>query len=653
MPQPTGVIIERFSQALAALEEAPPFAKSRYQTDVYQEANRLIETENGLEHLYGYADRFEQTGVFQDGPWEEANKLQPPLVAGSLKAKGLPMIIEILSELRMLAVAKERYVNPAVTPQMAEEFLNEVMVLNLNLLFPDASESARIEKHENDEKASELFQFLANHLSSDALIQTLIDEIKRLTAQRPIMIKRTVSMIRMAKEMLEKEHAENDQSELIRFIAAIEGPSEISNRYKDVHAYRAQLKGLSRSELISESVSFAKSMRSTGLVAPHHATLIRYLSKRMPQLLPHALDLSSKGVANLEENNELVIQLIRASVFPATRQAIYGLALMLERGVLSHSPVPPGLRRLIELDIRPDVRNALAQTTSVGEGLTANNILVAATIQVLGQPLGIGQGFNPTCQAARGISLWAQHAPGFLLEIIPRAARDGDIDFMFEGQAIHSKDLSGGLAPELHKELDPISLILVPHLDRIYSEMMSRVALRGDDGHRWVNPAFYGNWVQKGFANIIDPLTGYVQDYPGFVRLFYATHHTEYNDDYEMIYPNPVGIFITNVHGKLLGLHAVSITRIGVDPEGKDRIYFYNPNNDGSQNWGQNIEPSVAGNGEEEGESSLPFHEFASRLYAFHYNPYEQGEAYAVDDSIVQNVQQLAKESWGKDYTWV
>lgn len=91
----------------------------------------------------------------------------------------------------------------------------------------------------------------------------------------------------------------------------------------------------------------------------------------------------------------------------------------------------------------------------------------------------------------------------------------------------------------------------------------------------------------KGFANIIDPLTGYVQDYPGFVRLFYATHHTDYNDDYEMIYPNPVGIFITNVHGKLLGLHAVSIIRIGVDPEGKDRIYFYNPNNDGSQNWGR------------------------------------------------------------------
>ncbi|WLR47975.1 hypothetical protein LC065_01385 [Halobacillus litoralis] len=320
---------------------------------------------------------------------------------------------------------------------------------------------------------------------------------------------------------------------------------------------------------------------------------------------------------------------------------------------MSHSPVAPGLRRLVELDIRPDVRNALYSTTNTGEGVTANSILVAGTIQVLGQPLGVGQGFNPTCQAARGISLWAQHAPGFLLEIIPRAARDGDLDFTFEGTPIHSKELKGGLAPDLDKELDPVSLVLVPHLDKIYSEMMTRVALRGEDGHRWVNPAFYGNWVQKGFSSVFDPITGYVLDYNGFVKLFYATHHTEYNDDYELIYPNPVGIFITNVHGKLLGLHAVSITRIAKDPSGEERIYFYNPNNDGSQNWGQNIEPSVIGNGEMEGESSLPFHEFVSRLYAFHYNPYEQGDAYAVENSIVDGIRQLAQESWGKDYTWV
>ncbi|KGP74435.1 hypothetical protein [Pontibacillus yanchengensis] len=653
MAQPTIIVVERFEKALETLDQAPPFAKARYQTDVYQEANRLIEMEEGFEHLFQYAHRFESAGVFQDGPWEDAEKLQAPLVAGSLKAKGLPMIIEVLSELRMLAIAKEIYQNPNVPAQMAEDFLNEVMALNLNLLFPNSSESDRIEKHENDEKASELFQFLASYLSTNELTKTLIYEIERLTAQRPIMIKRVVSMIKMAKGMLDTDLDEEHKNELRGFIAAIEGPSPLSEQYTDVNAYRLRLKDLSRGELISESVALAKSMRETGLVAPHHATLVRFLTKRMPGILPYALQLNSKGIANLEENNELVMQLIKAAIFPATRQSIYGLALMLERGVLSSSPVAPGLRRLIELDIRADVRSALYQSSQNGEGLTANSILVAGTISVLGQPLGVGQGFNPTCQAARGISLWAQHAPGFLLEIIPRAARDGDIDFTFEGASIHSKNLSGGLAPDLHTELDPVSLVLVPHLDRIYSEMMARVALRGEDGHRWVNPAFYGNWVQKGFSTVIDPITGYIHDYPGFVRLFYATHHPEYNDDYEMIYPNPVGIFITNVHGKLLGFHAVSIIRIDTDPSGEYRIYFYNPNNDGSQNWGQNIEPSVTGNGEQEGESSLLFHEFTSRIYAFHYNPYEQGEAYAVDAQLVQKTQNLAKESWGKDYTWI
>ncbi|MCA1022212.1 hypothetical protein [Halobacillus litoralis] len=653
MPQTTGALAERFIYALEQLDQAPSFVKPKYQTDVYQEANRLIDADDGFENLYQHAARFEEAGVFQDGPWESAEKLQPPLVAGSLKAKGLPMIIEVLSELRMLAIAEGKASNPGVTRTMAEEFLNEVMVLNLNLLFPDASESARMEKHENDEKAEKLFTFLSTHLSSTALIQTLIDEIKRLTAQRPIMIKRVVSMIKMAKEMVNQDTEKNDMSELVQFISAIEGPSPLSDQYKDVHAYRSQLKTIPRAELISESTALAKSMRDTGLVAPHHATLLRFLSKQNPGLLSYALSLNSKGSANLEENRELVIQLIRSSIFPGTRQSVYGLAMMLERGILSHSPVAPGLRRLIELDIRPDVRNALYSTTNTGEGVTANSILVAGAIQVLGQPLGVGQGFNPTCQAARGISLWAQHAPGFLLEIIPRAARDGDLDFTFEGAQIHSKDLKGGLAPDLDKELDPVSLVLVPHLDKIYSEMMTRVALRGEDGHRWVNPAFYGNWVQKGFSSVFDPITGYVLDYNGFLKLFYATHHPDYNDDYELIYPNPVGIFITNVHGKLLGLHAVSITRIIKDPHGMYRIYFYNPNNDGSQNWGQNIEPSVNGNGEQEGESSLPFEEFTSRLYAFHYNPYEQGDAYAVENTIVQSIRTLAQESWGRDYTWV
>ncbi|WP_377891306.1 hypothetical protein [Alkalihalobacillus sp. R86527] len=645
--------IARFSQSLTKLNEAPAYAKSRYQTDVYQEANRLLETDEGLEILFKYADKFDEAGVFQDGPWEDASKLQPPLVAGSLQAKGLPYVIEMMSNLRMLAIAEGKVPHSNVSKEMAMDFLNEVMALNLDLLFPQATEASRIEKKENAAEAQRLFEFISRYLSSSALSETLIHEIKRLTAQRPIMVKRTVSIIKMAKEML-KTHENDSQREVLQqFVASIEGPSNLSHLYSQPNEYRKQLMNLSAEELQRESEILGRSMRKTGLCSPHHSVLARVLSRKSPEFLPALLQLSGKGKANFEEHAELVHQLIKVALFPSTCQSVYGLALLLERGVLSASPVIPGLRRLIELDIRPEVRNALFKSANEGEGLTANSILLAGVISVLGQPLGVGQGLNPTCQAARGISLWAQHAPGYLLEIIPRAARDGEIDMVFEGVSIYSKDLQGGLAPELHPELDPVSIVLVPHLDRIYSEMMTRVALRGEDGHRWVNPAFYGNWVQKGFSTVIEPITGNIADYPGFVRLFYATHHPEYNDEYELIYPNPVGIFITNVHGKMLGFHAVSIQRIAQCPKGNYRVYFYNPNNDGSQNWGQGIVSTVMGNGENFGESSLSFEEFTSRLYAFHYNPYEQGDSYAVERDSVANVKNLAKESWGQEYKWI
>ncbi|TLS38480.1 hypothetical protein [Pseudalkalibacillus caeni] len=649
--------VDRFTHALNELDKAAAFAKSMYQTDVYQEASRLMETMEGMETLFHFANRFEEAGVFANGPWEDASKLQPPLVAGSLKTKGLASIIEILSDLRMLSIAKGNYDHPSMGSEEAAEFLNEVLALNLDLLFPGDSEEARIEQEENAEqldRSQRFFQFLFTRISSDALTGTLREEIERLMAQRPIMVKRVISMIQMAKKLLNNSEAgETEHPALEKYIKAIEGPSPLGENTSNLNDYRKKLKDLSEEELKQEAEVLSNSMQDTGLVAPQHAVLVRFLSRNKPEMLSDALSLSDKGKANLEEHFDLVKQLIKVGIYPATGQAVYGLARMLDRGVFSYSPVIPGLRRLIELDIKPEVRKDLLNAYQNRQGLTANTILLSGVISVLGQPLGVGQGLNPTCQSARGISLWAQHAPGYLLELIPRAARDGDIDLKFEGTPIHSKDLKGGLAPELHKELDPVSLVLVPHLDRIYNEMMTRVALRGEDGHRWVNPAFYGNWVQTGFSNVIEPITGTVTDYPGYVRLFYATHHPEYNDDYELIYPNPVGIFITNVHGKLLGYHAVSILRIAQVPSGDYRIYFYNPNNDSSQNWGQDIEPTVSGNGELEGESSLPFHEFVSRLYAFHYNPYEQGDAFAVEDEIVEEIEKLAKESWGREYTWV
>jgi len=284
---------------------------------------------------------------------------------------------------------------------------------------------------------------------------------------------------------------------------------------------------------------------------------------------------------------------------------------------------------------------------------SANALLVAGAIQVFGSPLGIGQGNNPTCQAARALSLWSQHAQGLLLEKLVSAARDGFVEMMFEGKPIRSDFIAAGVAASIDYDLDSVSKVLVGHLDRLYDEMMRRVALRHEDGHKWVNPELYGRWVPRGFASVfVDKAQTTVAHYDAFLRRFYATHHPDYNDGHQLMYPNPVGLCITNSLGFYLGPHAVSVQRVAVDPEGVLRVFFFNPNNEGRQDWGHGVRPSIHEHGEVEGESSLPFEQFASRLYAFHYNPYEEGDGFAVPAGVVEGIHAEAKDTWGRAFEW-
>lgn len=643
----------RFEEALQTLDQARPFAKSMYQTSVFQIATDLAATEEGIEILADHAHEFDKAGVFHGGPWADASKLEPQFVGGSLRVRGINSIAEMMSELRMLSIAEGKYEHPQIPATEAADFLNEVLALNLDLLFPPETEEARVNSGEHIDRAERLFRFLGSRLSYKAVAEQIVDEIERLTVQRPIMVGRIITMIQTATQMLDENIEEETKAKLLAFEKASKSPTPLSEKYPDPKEYRKHLLEADETVLRREATAFAEAIQSTGLVAPSAAILIRYLNRKHPDLIPEMLSLNETGIASYNASIDLIRDIIQLAVHPQTSRVIYGLSRMLDRGVLTQETLLPSIRRLLEIDILPEVKKLLMKPEFRKGGITANGILVGGVVSVLGQPLGVGQGLNPTCQSARGISLWAQFGIGQLLEYIARAVRDNDIDMVFEGETIHSSQIEGGVAEEIHQELDPVSIVLVPHLDKIYNEMMKRTLLRGEDGHKWVNPEFYGEWINRGFDNIIDPLTGFVNDYESFVRLFYATHHPDYNEGYEMIYPNPVGIYITNVHGRLLGLHAVSIQRIAQGPHGEYRVYFYNPNNDSGQNWGQGIETSVQGHDELEGESSLPFNQFTSRMYAFHYNQYEMGETIMVEDEDVQEIEQLARESWGKAYNWM
>jgi len=79
------------------------------------------------------------------------------------------------------------------------------------------------------------------------------------------------------------------------------------------------------------------------------------------------------------------------------------------------------------------------------------------------------------------------------------------------------------------------------------------------------------------------------------------------------------------------------------------RMYFYNPDNDSGQNWGDDVVVSTADHGERFGEASLPMAQFASRLYLFHYDPLEGGELAQVPQEELEEIKGYLYRRWGAD----
>lgn len=651
-PQRLERLERELDATLDALTAAPGYAKARHQTEFFRVAADLLDSDEGIRLLYSRASRFDTAGVFHQGPWEDPSKLLPELVGAGLRGDSVYPTVEALSELRLLSVANGEAESEHLGRDDARQFLRSICAKNLDLILRRETEETRA-RPKIFARAWRLFALIGEHVSLEGLRDTVIAEIEALCAQRPIQTSTVRELIRRA-DQLPAGEKEGDRFELYR--NALEGPTERSREMSDPARYRAWAVEQDVDTLLRQASVFAKTLQATGLGHPAHAVILRRIARIAPDRIADALGLDDAHARAAERHQDEIRQLVTVGIFPHTADAILGLRGVLDRTLLSRSEVSGGLRRVIELDIRQDVAARLLERTPDAAGLSPNAVLLSGCLSVLGQPLGVGQGNNPTCQAARGISLWSLHAPGLLLGMIATAARDGFVAASFEGTELRSdrlESVTGITAETVDPDLDPVSRLLVPHLDRLYAHMLSLTALRGEDGHKWVNPAIYGRWVAKGFMSAIHPTTQCVQHHENFVRHFYASHHPSYNDDHELIYPNPVGLMVTDVHGRLLGPHAVSLQRVVEDQDGHMRCYFFNPNNEGRQDWGDGVRPSVHGRGERAGESSLPFAEFASRIYAFHFDPQELGETYAVPSEEVQLVSKMAEESWGRTYTWV
>ena len=649
---------EEFERTLEKLEQARPFGKALHQQRLLSIARKLLNTTEGIEALYRFAPRFDGAGLFLGGDWDEPEKLEPALVRDTLMAGGDFPALECLSELRFLAIASGRVEHPALGPAQARAFLEDVLARNLDFPFPEATEFTR-EGSLMTERLQRFYRFLLERLGMDGILDALVAECERILLQRPIMAQRAEQMLHTAEHVL-PEAPQAEESPSIRFtrwlIDALRGPSELARRHPDLEDYAGALAGLDEGSLAAEAGVFGERMNRTGLVSPHHAILLRHLaggSDNSDDSLADALALNRIGRTSLAEYRQLIDVVIEHAVLPATARCIYGLSRLLNRGILFFQPVAPGLQHLTVLAIDPEVAELLRTGSQLDDPPPANALLLAATLSVIGQPRGVDQGHNPTCQAARAISLWSLNDVGYLLEMIARAAGENEVVMHFEGDTIRSADLPAGLAGELHTELDAVSLVLTPHLDRIYMEMSRRTIGRQGDGHRWVNPEFHGWWVYRGFASLVDPATEAIQDAEGFVRRFHAAYHPEYNGGRDLVYAQPCGVVSVSASGEFVGWHAVSIQRVARDPAGAWRVYFFNPNRDKGQNWGHGIVTSTSNNGEWEGESSLPFEQFLMRLYVFHYKRSELGDEESVPAQTVTAILDGIAASWGGERDWI
>ena len=643
-------LLRTFDDTIRLFKDARDSSKMGMLPDVLDIARRVMLQEDGCDAIEQRARAFEEAGIFLGSDWETPQYLVPSLTPHALKsADPNTVAIEALSELRLLAVAKGDYLHPQISMEQAHHYLTQVMAINLWLLFGTPSEAERESQGQLALVPRQLFGHLAERIGYEHIIDRLIEEIWRIIEQRPIQVdpvKQMITQIAICQANPDIDLGASGQG-ADRLVSSLFGPTRASREDPGLEIYRERLSSMDTPALQGEATGFARAMHDTGLVSAYHPVLLRHLLDHSDHLLAEALGLSSTGRDCLLCYRELVHALIRGGIYPTTPQAAYGLALMLERGILYQPPVAPAMWRQLGLSLSEWSQARL--NLAFGETVSPRARLLEGVLCMLGLPLGVGQGNNPTCQSARALSMWAYNDPDYLLQMVTWAARDDDIIIHFEGMPLSSMASLSGVAQALPMDLDPVSLIVVPHLDRIYAEMIRRCIGREGDPHRWVNPEFHGWWSGRGFRINVDVATGKLHELDDFLRHFYASYHPYYNGNQPLIHPQPAGIAITDSAARFIGWHAITILRVNLDPNDVMRVYFFNPNNDSGQDWGDGIKVSTADQGERFGESSLPFEQFASRLYIYHYDPLERGELAKISQEELDRVTGYIHRSWGSD----
>lgn len=132
---PKGVI-QKFHETLESFSEATPLLAESHKKKLLSNLDLLTDSAGGIQFLYDHINELVEAGIFRDTMWDDPARLVPALVGGTIKAGDQTTIVEIISELRILAIAEGIIKQKSFSAAKAKTFLEEALVNNIDLIFP-------------------------------------------------------------------------------------------------------------------------------------------------------------------------------------------------------------------------------------------------------------------------------------------------------------------------------------------------------------------------------------------------------------------------------------------------------------------------------------------------------------------------------------
>ncbi len=292
-------LLANLDEAIEILARTPDYAKATKTNRVLIALRKIMMLEGGPEAIEQRSSLIEAAGIFNGSDWSQPQILQPSLTKYSLRSASSDVVLmETLSEIRLLAVARGTYQHPSISTEQAHHYLTQVLALNLELLFTAPSEAERTQQGSLALLTRRLLNYLVEGIGYEYIVDRLVDEIWRMLQQRPIQVdsvKQMILQIASCRVNPDIELGISGQG-ADRLISSLFGTTNGCREDPGLDVYQQRLEGMDAAALQYEATGFARAMHDTGLVSPYHAVLLRHLLTISDHTLAEASGFPVRGV---------------------------------------------------------------------------------------------------------------------------------------------------------------------------------------------------------------------------------------------------------------------------------------------------------------------------------------------------------------------